>query len=207
MRASRRISPLLACTVSLFFLAGCATGIEDEARIVDDERVPFDLLQPGTTTTPPATVVVPAGEVETIYLVKDNAVVARPRTFEGVSLNSVVLELAAALSSAEIAEGLRTMLEGDGKTPLVVDVQLNNGVATVEISPAFTELDGASQLLALAQLVLTLTAQPGVGQVVLTASGVPIPVLRANGTTTGDPVGRDDYTALLAIPSLPEPVG
>lgn len=207
MRVSRRISPPFACAV-LLVVGGCATGIEDEAHVLDDGQVPFDLLLPATTTiAPPSTVVVPAGEVETIYLVKDNAVVARTRTFDNESLNSVVIELAAALSPAEIAEGLRTLLEGDGKTPLVVGVQLNNGVATVEISPSFTELDGGSQLLALAQLVLTLTAQPGVGQVAFTSSGVVSPVPRANGTTTGEPVSRDDYVALLAGPSSSEPVG
>ncbi len=51
---------------------------------------------------------------------------------------------------------------------------------------------------AVAQLVLTLTAQPGVGQVVFVIGEDTAQIPRADNTLTNAPVSRDDFIELLA---------
>jgi spore germination protein GerM len=63
--------------------------------------------------------------------------------------------------------------------------------------PAITELGGDEQLLAVAQLVCTLTARPGVGPVSFTLEGAPVDVPTGDGSLTSGPVSRDDYADLL----------
>jgi spore germination protein GerM len=48
------------------------------------------------------------------------------------------------------------------------------------------------QLLALGQLVFTLTDQPGIGGVEFSLEGEPVDVPLADGTTQDGPVSRDD---------------
>ena len=72
------------------------------------------------------------------------------------------------------------------------------GVAQVDLAAEFAELGSDRQLLAIAQLVLTLTSRPGVGQVAFTLDTAPIDVPRADGTITSDPVTRADYASMLA---------
>jgi spore germination protein GerM len=73
---------------------------------------------------------------------------------------------------------------------------LNGGTAIVDLSRPFTALSGSDQLLALAQIVFTLTSRPGIGQVQFTLGGAAIDIPRANGSLTPSPVSRDDYGPL-----------
>ena len=60
-------------------------------------------------------------------------------------------------------------------------------------------LSSDDQLLALAQLVFTLTARPGIGQVRFTLRGEAIQVPRADGSLVATPVSRDDYSAVAPV--------
>ena len=85
-----------------------------------------------------------------------------------------------------------------GSPPVVGEVRLNAGVAHVDVLPSISTLGGDEQLLAVAQLVCTLTGLPGVGLVAFTLDGSPVAVPRGDGSLTNGPVSRDDYDDLLA---------
>ena len=112
-------------------------------------------------------------------------------------LGKVVETLLAGPDSREVRDGLRSALTGP---ELIRSVALIAGVAQVDLSGGFIEATGTEQLLALGQVVCTLTAQPGVGQVHFTLDGRRAEVPRGNGSLTVDAVSRDDYASLMAPP-------
>jgi hypothetical protein len=60
-------------------------------------------------------------------------------------------------------------------------------------------LSPIDQRLAIAQLVLTFTSRPGIGQAIFSVNEVPIAVPRGRGDLSkpGEPVSYDDYTSLI----------
>ncbi|MDQ3980678.1 MAG: GerMN domain-containing protein, partial [Actinomycetota bacterium] len=71
------------------------------------------------------------------------------------------------------------------------------GVATVGLSSTFAEATGATQLDLIVELVCTLTAQPGIGQVRFELRGERIEIPRGDGSLTAEAVSRDDYRGLI----------
>ncbi len=76
-------------------------------------------------------------------------------------------------------------------------VELEGGIASVDVQDSIATLGGDDRRLAVAQIVYTLTARPGVGQVSFTLEGAPVDVPRADGSLVARPVSRDDHTAAL----------
>ena len=116
----------------------------------------------------------------------------------GTTLQQVIVLLAAGPGELGPPDA-RTAIElGD-----VVSVQLSAGVASVGLAPKFRDLPATEQRLAVAQLVLTLTERPGVGQVIFTIAGRPVAVPRANGSFGSRTVSSDNYVDLVdqAAPS------
>lgn len=178
-------------------LAGCATATQDRAVLVRDDDVPFGLLDE-LDPVPRAAVDV-TGERRTVYLVNDeDLLVALERPVLRTDPDSIVAELAGDLTDEEVGLGLRTLLDSEEQLPFVLDAEIDRGVATIDLAPSFLDLQGEAQVLALAQLVLTLTSLPGVGQVAINVAGVPAEVPRADGTTTSEPVAAIDYAELVA---------
>lgn len=71
------------------------------------------------------------------------------------------------------------------------------GVAQIDLSAEMSRIPAADQILALAQVVCTLTNLPGIGQVHFTRDGRAIDIPRADGSLTSTPVARSDYKTLL----------
>jgi spore germination protein GerM len=67
------------------------------------------------------------------------------------------------------------------------------GTATVDLAEAFTLAGQEDQAAAIAQLVYTLTARPGIGRVAFTLDGEVVEVPRGDGTLTTDALTRDDF--------------
>ncbi len=109
-----------------------------------------------------------------------------------VSLKDVVAALADPPAVGGVA--LRTAV---GDPSIVGQVRLVAGTAEVDLLSAISALAGDEQLLAVAELVCTLTGRPGVGRVSFTLNGAPVDVPRGDGSLTARPVSRDDYRVLL----------
>ena len=73
-------------------------------------------------------------------------------------------------------------------------------MARVDASRTFlNSLSGLDQKLAIAQIVLTLTSRPGVGQVLFSVDGklISVPRGRGDSVASGVAVTFDDYSSLI----------
>jgi spore germination protein GerM len=125
---------------------------------------------------------------------------------DGDRLTTTIVELASPVSAADAIDGLidvsRTALPPTTRSvitgsQLVTAHATTHGVANVELNPSFLEIPPADQILAIAQIVCTLTGVPGVGQVQFLQNGQPVNVPRADSSLTERPVSREDYAPLL----------
>lgn len=177
--------------VALACLAGCSVGEQRVADVQQDEEVPFGLLD---SDVPP--LVSPTGAVGAdpvgLCFVDDGALVEidRPLT-QPVRLTQLVRALADPPPHG--SRSLRSAV-GDG---LVRDVRLRAGVAQVDLRSSIDDLGGDEQLLAVSQIVCTLTGRPGVGLVSFSLDGSPVDVPRPDGSLAGSAVSRDDYAEVL----------
>ena len=184
---------LLLATV----VAGCGIPPDDQATLAQPGSVPYDLLGDG----PPATAtpqVAALTEKATIFLVQGERLAPVQRELPApVSVDSVLEALAAGPTTTEVQLGLRTAL-------LTADLMrsggVTGGIATIDLGQPFTEIAGRDQIVALAQIVSTVTGLPGVGRVRFTFDGQPVGILRGDGAVTTETVSRDDYATLAPVP-------
>jgi spore germination protein GerM len=193
----RRLRPAGGALAALALAAsagGCGVGGEGQSRALDVESVPFGLLDaeaaPVVTTAPPE----PTGALTVCFVDPDGQVVALPVPVEGAPSIGTALE---ALGSLPVEGTELTTAVPEERT--VVDVDVEGGVATVDLAAAFDELvPAADELTYVAQVVCTLTGLPGVGQVAFTRDGDPVGVPTAGGALSTLPVSRDDYAELIS---------
>ncbi|MBK9179991.1 MAG: GerMN domain-containing protein [Acidimicrobiales bacterium] len=201
-RARRRVAGMGLALLGVVAVAGCGVTTEGDDRPLDATDVPAGLLDtppsPSTTAAgpaPTALVPVPTYGFE-LYLVLDDRLVPVRRQLSGPPDLDDVLELVAAgPRPAEQDQGYRSVL---GDPVVVTGTPPVGGQVTIDVGDAFTSLSGADQLLALAQVVYSVTSLPGVGRVAFTSGGAPIDVPRADGLLVAGSVSRDDYAALVA---------
>lgn len=192
MRARR--SPLAAPVAALAAAAlasGCAVGTEDTARPRAD--VPFGLLDRGQPVVLPSPQEPTGGTFTTCFPDADgDLVTVRVPALTDITPLSAI-ETLAALPAAD--EELTTAVPDE---PVVDDVEVSAGRATVALSQAFGELvPRGEQLMFVAQVVCTLTALPGIGQVLFTRDGQPLDVPTGDGALATGAVSRDDYEELF----------
>lgn len=188
----RRVGALGA--VLFLLVGGCGIQADGSPRAIDtdiEERtLPIDRSER-----------VPAVEIATsIYLVTDAGrlrptarqvrVSPRPPTH----LASVLDALISGPTEAEAEEGLRSAVPS---TTQVLAVTVDGDTAVVDLSEEFASIGGERELLAVGQLVLTVTTFPGVRQVRLQLSGRPTPLPLPDGSLTEGPVALSDYADLL----------
>lgn len=190
--AHRATLPLCVLALALL-LSACGIGVDASPNVVNRKQVPFGLLRPSTHTSTP---VVP-GQYVTIYLEGPQRLVAASREVAApVSAARVLAALGGGPTSAEASEGLESPISTAAPLSLW---RLGTASVTVNVAGAFTKLAGAVQVVAVAQLVYTLTVLPGVRSVSLRIDGKQAKVPTAKGTLTGGPLDRADYGTLAPI--------
>jgi len=194
----RRSAVLALAAVAAVTLAACGVPPDDRATLAAPASVPFDLLgqAPSVTAT---TLPFAQTEKATLFLVQGERLAAVQRELPApVSVESVLEALAAGPTTTEVQLGLRTALL---TTPgLVNSGGVSGGIATIDLGQPFTEIAGRDQIVALAQIVSTVTGLPGVGRVRFTLDGNPVGILRGDGAVTTETVSRDDYATLAPVP-------
>jgi hypothetical protein len=119
--------------------------------------------------------------------------VSRPSASSPTAI-SVVAELTNGALASDTPPGLRSVLRPEH----VARVSAAGGLARVAITPDFAEkLPSGEQQLAVAQLVYTLTALPGIGQVLFERDGLAIEVPRSDGSLASGAITRDDLAGAL----------
>ena len=212
-----------AVVTVLLAIVGCGVPTDSAMRPIDIRAIPSGLSATSTSTTtsttststtsttapprpPPTTTAVappitqaPVLEPVLLYFALGDRIVEVTRPMAtSPSLDSVVLLLAFGPNLGESAPAARSAVElGD-----VESVTLSAGVAIVQLSNKFRDLPATEQRRSVAQLVLTLTKRPGVGQVRFQVQGTALPVPRGDGTFGETTVSRDDYLSLLDLPTI-----
>jgi spore germination protein GerM len=186
-------------------LAGCAVSTESEFERIPQSDIPFGLASP-VTSSPSTSTTSPIQED-----VSD--VVNQPVDLFFIASSAIVRVQRNVASPATVAQVLSILAEGPANDPAYAglrsalptefraSVDVTRGVAQVDTTRSFlTSLPPADQRLAIAQIVLTLTSRPGVGQVIFTVDAEPIAVPRGRGdlVEAGTPVTFDDYANLVA---------
>jgi spore germination protein GerM len=189
-----RIVTVLAAVAVVGALAGCGVGAESSPRVIGRSDVPFGLGERANTAT---TIPSDAPYAYTIFLVNKDQLRAVTR---GSRTAPTPLSRLRALThgpnQSETGDGLTTAV---GPDVTVESVRVSDGLATVALSgEGATQSAGSDRALAIAQLVYTATAIPGVNRVSFEVDGKTTEVPRGDGTLTSKPVRRSDYG--LAVP-------
>ncbi len=170
-------------------VAACGVPTDRTATKVRARDVPFGLLDKNSGATTSTS----GAERVVIYLARDEKLVAVPRSIaQPVTLDSLIVTLRKGPTSGEVSAGVRSALPAARS---VRSVGIARDRATLELDRRFTTLSADDQVLALAQIVFTVTERPGVGQVRFTRDGAAIEVPRGNRSLTSARVTRDDYAA------------
>jgi Sporulation and spore germination len=173
-------------------LAACGIPADSQPQALARKDVPFDLLAPSTTGAAPST---PAGRVPiNVYLVGITGLVPVSRGVKApATLSEALSALLAGPTDLEVTNGLRTAISGQATLSAG---PVGFGVGTIDLGGAFGQVGGQEQILAVAQLVFTATAVPGIVKVQFTLGGRPVEVPAGDGTLTQGPLGRSDFPSL-----------
>jgi len=163
--------------------------------------IPPSTIEPTTTTTPidPSTTI--ASEDVTLYFISGAQLKGYPRPLaKPATTNQVINALQEGQPTGAAGVGIRSALPTRTAAPLNVGPDDGSGIATIELPAGFFELiPQEDQLLAIGQIVLTITEVGGVGQVLFTQDGQPVGVPRKGGgfSDGNEPLARRDYEELL----------
>ena len=201
MRAAKTSFTLVLLTCAM---ASCAVPKSGKFVEVNPNNIPFNLNSPETsaptTTIPYAVQTTIAGiayEQADFYFIKASDLVrVRLEIPTPKNPQSVFAALIAGLPDPAHTKFI-TLLP----TNFAASVDVDGGVANVNAKRGYLDLVKPNyQRLAIAQIVLTLTSQPGIGQVTFSVAGKPIGVPRGRGDIAGAgvPVTFDDYKMLIS---------
>ena len=187
---------MLAAIAVVALVAGCGVPTERAAQVASPSEVPFGLLDEERRPVAGAN---PAGRVPVevfLFSEDDERLVPVERRLDDASVAIVLAELDQGPSETEARRDLTSALaDVDG----IDAVEVDGGVAVVDLSPGFEDISGSDQRVALAQIVFTATARPGVGQVSFTDDGQPVEVPVGDGSLATGAVTRDDYADLAPV--------
>lgn len=185
----RRASFALCVVAFVWAVSACGVGAESRPRVIDRTDVPFGLTRGADGG--PATTTESGSFTYTLYFVSGDqltAVIRHARRER--SATEILQELVAGPARGEAGARTRTLLQPDLSIDQVV---LDGDLATLRLSGAEAARSGSQQPLAIAQLVYSATALPGVDRVRFEVDGHQAEVPRGDGTLVKRAVARDDY--------------
>jgi spore germination protein GerM len=167
----------------LVLLGGCGVGTQPEPEIIEISGPPADPPDPATAFGAP--------EV-TVYFVRGAHLepVLRPATAADVP--TALTALTSGPTRGEVVGGLRTALAPQA---LQATTPLEGSTVEIAVTRDFTSVTGANQLLAVAQVVWTVTELSYIEGVRFIAEGWPLEVPTDEGLTD-EAVDRADYRSV-----------
>ena len=191
----------------LLVLTSCAVPSSGSYQKVESADIPFGLNAPETTLPQTTTSAPDPTSAESLPVA-----VSEPIDLFFISNSRIIKVQRYVASPANPSQALSSLVEGPTTSPEFVglrtalpttfaaSVDVIRGVARVDATRAFLDsLSGLDQKLAIAQIVLTLTSRPGVGQVLFSVDGklISVPRGRGDSVTSGIAVTFDDYASLI----------
>lgn len=188
-RGLGRLVALAAAAAAV--LGGCGVPSSGGLQRIDPSTVPFGLL----ATAPPGSAEPRLrGPTTKVYLVRNERLATTARHVVGEAKAAEALrDLFVGPTTQETARGLTSDVPAQTR---LISLDLNGPVATVDLSSEFATASGSEQVLAVAQIVYTLTASQFIDAVRFAINGKPIEVPDGSGSLSDQPRQRSDYTAL-----------
>jgi len=190
----RRILLLVAAAACLVTACGVP---RDEVRPIASGDLPEALRMP-TTTAPVSSTAPPEDALAdvAVFWISDNLLVPEAITFESApDVERVISLLERGPDSTSRSSEFRSAVSQSG---VIGAVARDDALVTVELSDVFSDAAGSDQVLALGQIVATLTSVPGVARVEFLRGGEPLEVPVPDGALVRRPVTRADYASLLS---------
>lgn len=165
--------------------ASCGVPVDDAPRRIASEDAPFvrDVAQSAGSG--------PVGVI--VFLARESRLFPAQRQVASTSVDDRLEALVAGETEAESSQGLRSAISRDAE---VTHLGTRDGVAAVDLSPAFIGVAGEEQILAVAQIVFTATEAAGVSRVQFSLDGTTVAVPTEDGTLVDTPIGRDGFSGL-----------
>ena len=186
------IRRVIVLALVLAGVAACGIPNDGAPRQIADEKVPFELLGPSTTT--PANTV-PGGPSVRLYFLDGTQLRAVARSVTNRDPQSVLNELVKGVADTDPV-GITTAIPRDTQ---IVSVAADGSTLIVTLNSAILNIAGAEQKNAFGQLVFTVTdlAFNGVRFRVTDSSGAQqdVPTPTDNGAKAGS-VDRSDFLSL-----------
>jgi hypothetical protein len=185
----------LAAVLVIVTMSGCRSpGV----TILRGPELPSDVYGPPQPTPTPGEDLPQRGDV---WLVKNERLKeVKDRPLAGVAQSEAEALLLALLQGPGGLRGLSTEIPRDTRFN---SLEVEEGVATVDLSENFEQGPNSSLAMRVAQVVYTLTEDPVVDDVQFSFEGVLSSVIGPGGRILPRPVRRSDYSAL----TLPPPKG
>lgn len=180
-------------------LTACGIPTASSPSPIAKSDVPYHLLNPPTTTTTAPGASPAVGVPEMIFLVAPSGhlVAVAREVAVPASLTQVMGALLAGPTATETAAGFQSFLNPTG---VQVTLSPATGVATVNFTTDPIQVVGPDQTSAIAQVVYTVTQQPGITGITFAIAGKAIEVPTAAGAQVPGPVGRADYVPQAPLP-------
>lgn len=199
----KHIRGVAAPLILVVLFGACGPRTQNDAAPL--RGVPEDLTAPTTTSTtttsttvaPTATTVVETESVLLHFILGDSITTVMRNVPSNPDAQTVLESLLAGYPSSAFGPDVRSAIPRDLKATVTIE----RGLATVEVEGSLlTEISPIDQPLAIAQIVLTLTSRPGIGQVEFRVDGDPQAVPRGGGelAPADEAVAYDDYAMLLS---------
>lgn len=194
---------LLGAVIGAFVMsaAGCGLPNGGEARVIDDDRVPYQLLEthaaPSGLSSEPSS---SAADPVVFWVDESDSLVPAPSDAEcGAESSLLVADLLAVLSAGPTEErrqtGESTAIPPESTLRLL---ELDGSTALIEVA-ADPQLSMDRLPLAVGQIVLTVSSAPEVDDVVLVMDGEQVQVPLPGGALTPPPVDPSDYASLVPV--------
>ncbi len=171
-------------------LLGCGVPLQDEPTPIEPQAIPSRLQSPRASTAAPST----AMTTVQVNFVRKNRLVSLAREVTGADLpEGVIRALTTGPTENEQADGITSALP-PGITLTVAVVQ--GTTVGLELSGETGGRSATENVLAVGQIVLSLTALDTVDEVTFWRDGSPVEALLADGALTTKPLTAADYEAL-----------
>ncbi len=188
---TRKARTTAAAVVLAGLTAACGVPTDEHLQRIDPSTVPFHLL----ATAPPGTPAPQAsGPVTHVYFVRNDHLVTATRRVVNENIpGQAVRLLVLGPTVQEAAAGLTSDIPAQTK---LTSLDVAASVATVDLSPEFGTVGGSDQVLAVAQIVYTLTSSKFIDAVLFAINGKPVEVPDGSGSLSSAPRTRADYRDL-----------
>lgn len=196
----RPASWFLATACMLLLAAtGCGVPGQEEPVGIDPTAIPSQLRSGATETPAIPSTPDPATSAVTVYFVRDDRLVGlrrdAPKGPATARIESVLQSLTAGPSDLEQSRAIASALPP--ALQLTVIAQQGRRV-DLELAGDTEGRSATENVLAVGQIVLSITALPTVDEVRLFRDGVAVEALLADGALTTNPLKASDYTPLTS---------